>query len=396
MFRHTPIFQQLNQDYQDILDYLIKIGYTIDPITIDHKSQFDFGEAYSIAYPIQGLLKYHGMVDPSERIAMFPSISLNNGAFFTITYLKFDQKFPRDRFYLNGLEQDKNEDYQRVKFQLDKIRNFAGIQTRAIIISRNVIQSTKTILLAKGLGTSAAGGAAIARAAFSILYEQTDALINSRLLSVFSRYLSGSAARSSVGGIALWLSAPDRNSWKSFALRLDTPKDQEFITGLSLITVPIQSSITTTVAHKLAPSSPFYRKWCLSRKDKIYQFLGALQNRDLSTIGRLAEEDTKMLHKIHTTSTMSQSYWTEDTINLMKFADEIKKNGVPIYYSIDTGPSVVFLVPKHHENQVYETICLKFPKTHIYKGSIAGSSTVINPTSNLIQLLDDDIAKFSN
>ena len=42
-----------------------------------------------MAYPIQGLLKYHGLSDPLQRIAYFPSISLCNDAIMTITYCKF-------------------------------------------------------------------------------------------------------------------------------------------------------------------------------------------------------------------------------------------------------------------------------------------------------------------
>ena len=51
------------------------------------------GEAYALAYPIQGLLKYHGLSDTHHRLAFIPSISLNNDVATSITYVKFDEKF---------------------------------------------------------------------------------------------------------------------------------------------------------------------------------------------------------------------------------------------------------------------------------------------------------------
>ena len=392
---HSSIYPQLIHDYEETITILKEAGYFLDPILQPLPADNTSGEAYSVAFPIQGLLKYHGMFDPLKRIAFFPSISLNNAAISTVTYLKFDPNLSRDMFILNGVEKYENEEYDRVVFQLNKIRKFSKIETKAYIVSKNVNTSSNSPIVGKGLGTSAAGGAAIAKAAFSILYNDPTYSTNVRLQSIFSRYLSGSAARSSAGGIAIWMSSPQKNTWDSFAIRLDRPKNQEFTSNISLISIPLKSKMTTSEAHKVAPSSPLYQQWCLSRKKSILQFLEAIEKQNLDKIGIITEKDSRKLQEIHTSTKEGLPYWTEETKMLSRYAKDKRKEGVPLYFSIDTGPSVVYLTYKKYEKEILVELRNKIiPHTQIYNGSIGGPSTLITSNSNLAHLLDDDIEKF--
>lgn len=397
MNKHVSIFSQLKQDRKEIVEYLKQMNYKFESLPPQLPSESESGEAFALAYPIQGLLKYHGMWDSNQKISMFPSISLNNGAFQTITYVNFNPQLKKDRFVLNGTEQKSNTQYQRVFAQLHQIRKYAKIHTRALIISRNITSHDFQSFHAKGLGTSASGGAAIARAAFNILYDTEKITQNSRLFSIFSRYLSGSASRSSVGGVGLWLSHPECDSKDSFALRLDGKDDIQFIRNISLLTIPLQSSNTTSNAHEIALKSPLYPEWCLSRKEKIIQFLIAFQKHDFQTIGKLTEEDSKLLHKIHTSVPQMQPYWSKKTEKIMKLTYSLRDKDIPIYFSIDTGPSVVLLAQNEFVNEIFEYIQNNISSTmQIVKGKIQGQSKLMCSNSKLYHILDDDIAKFQN
>ncbi|MDW8144932.1 MAG: hypothetical protein RMJ48_01305 [Roseiflexaceae bacterium] len=48
------------------------------------------GAAAAVAYPMQGVLKYHGLCDWDYRIAFLPSVSLCNDAGHTLTLVEFD------------------------------------------------------------------------------------------------------------------------------------------------------------------------------------------------------------------------------------------------------------------------------------------------------------------
>ena len=141
--------------------------------------------------------------------------------------------------------------------------------------------------------------AALATAATSILYNNNnDYLNNRRLISIFSRYLSGSGCRSAVGGFSLWLSHPKIDPNSSYAVRLDKKRHASFVKDISLITIPIKSNLKTTEAHKIAPKSIFFPSWLKNRKNLIIEFINALNNHDFSKIGELAEFDTMCLHSV--------------------------------------------------------------------------------------------------
>ncbi|NCC37785.1 MAG: GHMP kinase, partial [Chloroflexia bacterium] len=54
------------------------------------------GIAAARAYPMQGVLKYHGLADWQQRIAFLPSISVNNDAAQTVTIVEFDPSLEAD------------------------------------------------------------------------------------------------------------------------------------------------------------------------------------------------------------------------------------------------------------------------------------------------------------
>ncbi len=104
MFKNVPksFANQLRKDHNEILNYLIERNYNIQTFPRKSKAISEEGEAYTLAYPIQGVLKYHGLVSKEHRISYFPSVSFNNDTGFTVTYLKFDKQLKEDIVILNG------------------------------------------------------------------------------------------------------------------------------------------------------------------------------------------------------------------------------------------------------------------------------------------------------
>jgi mevalonate pyrophosphate decarboxylase len=66
----------------------------------------------------------------------------------------------------------------------------------------------------------------------------------------------------------------------------------------------------------------------------------AVMEGNVATIGRLAEEDTLNLHAITMTGKSHMILWEPETIQIMKEVIEMREEGVPAWYSMDTGPSV--------------------------------------------------------
>ncbi|MBD3229622.1 MAG: hypothetical protein GF329_15685 [Candidatus Lokiarchaeota archaeon] len=395
------ILKKLKMDHMDILNYLKNKSYSIPtlPKVMDAKNHS--GECFSIAYSIQGILKYHGLTDWNQRIAYFPSISVNNTAVFTVSYLRFDGRLKTDKAYINS-EELKDEKLRRIKNTLDMIRKYSRSTNKAILISRNFssynIKNSEnksyTSNIGKGLGTSASGSAALALAAISILYDNDPEYINNeRLKSIFSRFLAGSGARSAVGGFGIWFNYPNIDPLDSFAIRLDKKQHQKFINDIALITIPIMSDIETKSAHKIAPESPFFVSWLKNRKKQIYEFLDGLNDSNLHKIGDLAEFDTICLHSITMTGKPMNGKrlfaWDPRTLQIMKLVNNIEN----AYFSIDTGPSVVLLTKKRYKDEIIKEIRNTIPDLKILDGEIGGSSKILEPNSSEAKLLEEDLDK---
>lgn len=378
------IAKRMGQDNLEILKEL-KRHYKIEEYPEIEKKKKLEGTAIAQAHPIQGILKYHGMSDWNYRTAFLPSISLNNDAAKTITFVKFDSSFKQDSGIVNGKEVQ-GRDMERIQQTLNIVRELAGASTKAIVISRNIVRATRT---GKGLGTSASGSAALAAAAVTAAMGEKY-FQNKRFLSCIGRFLSGSGCRSIVGGTSLWLSYPGIAHEDSYAVRLD---DKEQLKDASLITVPIDSRIglKTEEAHKDAPNSPFFKKWMETRKEQVMESIKAIQNKDWQTIAKQAELDTILLHGVTMSGNIGKKIiaWEPETIQLMRAGNELKEAGIPCYYSIDTGPTPVFITHKKFEKQVTEKIA-SLGMEYIV-GKIAGPAELL-PEKKAEELLE--IGKF--
>jgi diphosphomevalonate decarboxylase len=396
----TPIskdlIQKLHKDHNEILQFLIKKDYQIQDLPSKPNAIKEEGDSFTLAYPIQGILKYHGIANPNHRIPYFPSISVNNDCGFTVSYLKLDKDIKNDRVFLNG-QPSFGEELERVKFTLDFIRSYSKIKTKAVLISRNFLNTDKDIQNGKGLGTSASGSSALALAATAVIYNNNENYVNNkRLISIFSRYLASSGSRSAVGGFSLLLSHPKIDPFDSFSMRLDRKQHQSFVNTISLLTIPIKSDLKTHQAHKIVSKSIFFPAWLEQRKKLIFEFFTALENSDLQKIGELAEYDTLCLHSVAMSIKSKNIFaWKPDTLKIMLIIRELRmKHGYNVYFSIDTGPSVILITTETEKKSIIEELKPLIPEYEIIEGKLGGPSKIISPGSQEARQLREDINKF--
>jgi len=276
----------------------------------------------AVAHPIQGLIKYHGLKDPVQRIPYHDSISVCIQALTTTTTVESSEELKIDEIIVNGKESE-GKDRQRVETVLNKLKKLGEFSGGFKVVSENSLKE------GKGLGFSASGFAALGLAASKAL----DLRLDEVSLSEIVRLGAGSAARSLAGGFAVWYA--DKNG-KSYAEQLRAPEDID----LSMIVVPICSEVKTDEAHAEVPSSPLFRARLKNVQDLLEKMKLAIRRGDVATLGRLAEEDTLNLHATTMTGKSHMVLWEPDTIRIIKEVIRLREEGVPAWYSIDTGPSV--------------------------------------------------------
>jgi phosphomevalonate decarboxylase len=279
-------------------------------------------KATAVAHPIQGLIKYHGLKEPKQRIPYHDSISVCIEALTTTTTVEASNSLKQNEIIINGKEPARI-DKERVQIVLDRPKKLAGFSGGFKVVSKNSLRT------GKGLGFSASGFAALGLAASKALDLNLDMIS----LSEIVRLGAGSSTRSLAGGFAVWYSNRDS---RSYAVQLNAPERINF----SMIIVPIHSDVRTDEAHFEVLSSPLFEARLRNVNSLLEAMKKAIRKGDTATIGRLAEEDTLSLHAITMTGKSHMILWEPDTIRIIKEVVQMRQDGLLAWYSIDTGPSV--------------------------------------------------------
>jgi phosphomevalonate decarboxylase len=304
----------------------------------------------AIAHPIQGLVKYHGLKNPALRIPFHDSISVCADALETVTTVHFDKNLSDNLVIIND-KRVAGVDLERIIAIVRRLANMANNIDHFKIVSKN------NLLNGKGLGFSASGFAALGFASREALELDIDDVS----LSEIVRLGAGSATRSLAGGFSIWYANKDG---RSYAEQLAGPDSMDFMQ----VVIPIASDVKTDEAHIEVLSSPLFK----ARLEHIGEILAsmrtAIEDKNVGTIGRLAEEDTLNLHAITMTGKSHIVLWEPDTVRILKEVLRMREDGVSAWYSMDTGPSVFVNTDSRHVKEVASRIAdLGFSKVIISK-----------------------------
>ena len=293
-------------------------------------------KATAVAHPIQGLIKYHGLKNPRQRIPYHDSVSVCIQALSTTTTVETLQESKNNEITINGRQTDATE-RKRVEIVLNKLKELAKFSGSFKVVSQNSLET------GKGLGFSASGFAALGLATKEALDISLDAVS----LSEIVRLGAGSATRSLAGGFAVWY--VNRNG-RSYAEQLETSRNMDF----SMVIVPVYSDVKTDEAHAEVLSSCLFKARLGNIRGLLETMKEAINNGDTATIGKLAEEDTLNLHAITMTGKSHMVLWEPDTVRIMKEIIRMREEGTPAWYSMDTGPSVFINTYKKNTAKIAE------------------------------------------
>ena len=67
-------------------------------------------------------------------------------------------------------------------------------------------------------------------------------------------------------------------------------------------------------------------------------------------MGKIAESDCNLVHSIVLTSNPKLSFWTDETLKTIKLVNNLRKEGIEAYYTVDTGANMhILTLPKFAE-----------------------------------------------
>ncbi|HDL2760212.1 TPA: diphosphomevalonate decarboxylase, partial [Enterococcus faecium] len=237
---------------------------------------------------------------------------------------------------------------------LDLFRKEAGLSLKASVISQNFVPT------AAGLASSASGLAALAGACNTALKLGLDDLSLSR----FARRGSGSACRSIFGGFVEWEKGHDDLS--SYAKPV--PSDS-FEDDLAMVFVLINDQKKEVSSRngmrRTVETSSFYQGWLDSVEGDLYQLKQAIKTKDFQLLGETMERNGLKMHGTTLAAQPPFTYWSPDSLKAMDAVRQLRKKGIPCYFTMDAGPNVKVLVENSHLSEVQETFTKLFSKEQV-------------------------------
>jgi phosphomevalonate decarboxylase len=296
-------------------------------------------KATAKAHPIQGLVKYHGMRDEQRRMPYHDSISVCTAPSHTRTTVEFDPGREEDVYVIDGETVD-GRGAERIDSVVDRVRELAGFDHRVRVESEN---SFRTNI---GFGSSASGFAALATA----LTEAAGLDYSRPEISTIARRGSASAARAVTGAFSHLETGVNDEDCRSH--RIETGLEDD----LTVIAAMVPSYKETEAAHEEAAESHMFQARMAHIHAQISDARDALRNEAFDRLFELAEHDSLSLAATTMTGPSGWVYWQPRTIEVFNTVRELRDDGVPVYFSVDTGASVYVNTTEEYADRVEEAV----------------------------------------
>lgn len=281
--------------------------------------------------------KYWGRKNEKLRLPENGSVSMCLSNLLTTTTVKFSEEYKKDHVSIDGNEIDK--EVERAITHLDRIRKLAKINLKAKVISQNNFPS------GTGLSSSASGFAALTLAASSA----AGLNLSEKQLSILARQGAGSACRSIPGGIVEWLDG--NSSETSYAKQIFPPEFWKIADVVAVVSEG-KKEVPTSIGMLTVQTSPFtpIRLAHMRQKNRLVKKF--IKEKKFNQLGELVEAEALELHTIMLTQRPALIYWTPGTLKIMKLVSHWRKEGIEVYFTINTGQDIHLICEQKNVQKV--------------------------------------------
>lgn len=283
--------------------------------------------------PNIALIKYWGKRNTIKNLPAVDSISITLDNLWTEMNVMFSSDLSNDELFIN---EKKQNNISRVKNCIDSIcgeqRDYASIMSRC------------NFPISAGLASSSSSFSALVVAINSLMKKKW----NTQLLANQAGSVSGSAARSILGGIVKLNNEPE----KIRITQLLSPNDWPLRVVIA-ITDKKEKAISSSKAMKLsADTSPFYSSWVEDQNDDIKEANSFISKKDFEGLASISEHNCMKMHSIMWTTRPSIVYWNSTTIDCMQAIRDLQRNGESVFFTIDAGPQIKAICLPENEEKI--------------------------------------------
>ena len=274
------------------------------------------------------LIKYWGKAQDVLNVPAVGSISITLEALWSDTEVEFGGGLSADDFVLDGRR--RSADLGKVSACLDLLRAMAGTQERA------VVRSTNNFPTGAGLASSASGFAALVTAAAAAL--ELD--LAPRELSIVARQGSGSAARSIFGGFVEMHAGVAGDGRDSFAEPLLDAARWPLEVVIAITAKNEKEVDSRSGMTRSAQASPYYPAWVATHPADLAIARDAIRRRDFAALAEVAEHNCLKMHAAAIAARPPLLYWNAATLQCLTEIQRLRREGLPVFFTIDAGPQV--------------------------------------------------------
>mgnify|MGYP003388172605 FL=1 len=317
-------------------------------------------ETTAIAHPNFALVKYWGKRDVTRNQPAMSSISITVDSMQSETTLTRNKLSNQHRLFINGKEES---DLSRILPTIHYLSNCSKSDDYLMIKSKNNFPTSA------GLASSASGIASFVTA-YDAHYEMDltmDDKVNACILG------SGSSPRSLIGGFVI-MDHRDNFKCSEILNKSDWPLDV-LICIASTEPKKISSREGMEISRK---TSPIYQNWLDINLEHINKASESIKVKDISELGKISEENCKLMHKVMSTSDPSIVYKSDITKSCLVVVEELRAKGHELFYTIDAGPQVKIICNPRSSEIIKDEILSKTRVKEIIHTKIGGPPSLIN------------------
>lgn len=293
------------------------------------------------------LVKYWGKADAALKIPAVGSISVTLDRLWSETTVRFDPALAADELELDGTS--RSDQLARVTATLDILRELAGVNLRARVVSHNNFPT------AAGLASSASGFAALVGAGAAALGLE----LSPRELSILARRGSGSAARSIFGGFVEMHAGRAVDGSDSYAEPLLPGDAWPFEVVVAIAARGEKDVGSGEGMARSEDSSPYYPAWVEQQPADLEAARRAIAARDFEALADVAEHSCLKMHAAAMAANPPLLYWKGVTVDGLNTVRNLRKAGVPVFFTIDAGPQLkAICLPEARERVAAELAAL--------------------------------------
>ena len=300
----------------------------------------------AVAHPNIALVKYWGKRDEALNLPAAGSLSVTLEGMSTTTTVDFDAGIDADRVVLDEVELPEGRPRRRVVEFLDLIRDAAGIDSFARVVTANDFPT------ASGLASSASGFAALTVAATAAAGLDW----TGEQLSALARRGSGSAARSIFGGFVQMNAGDKPDGSDAHAVQLHGPDHWDLRCIVAITDAgPKQIGSTEGMVHT-QKTSPLFEPWRDTVDDDITQARDAIEARNFDALAEVAERSCFRMHATALGADPAILYWKPTTVRLIHRMRAVRNDGLNCFITIDAGPHVKVFCPGRQADELRRVV----------------------------------------